>query len=94
MFPRNSKSTSVVIRKVSAARGWMAMSPAAEANEPIKRIFIVDPNAQFSIMLRSVLGGLAKEREKGWGVVSGAFEASGKPLRCSAGGRHDLGRQT
>ena len=56
MFPRISKCTSVVIRKVSAARGWMAMSPTTESSEPIKRIFIVDPNSQFSIMLRSVLG--------------------------------------
>ncbi len=34
----------------------MAMRPAAEVNEPIKRIVIVDPNSQFSVMLRSVLG--------------------------------------
>ena len=32
------------------------MRPAAEVNEPIKRIVIVDPNSQFSVMLRSVLG--------------------------------------
>src|SRR5437667_7669146 len=34
----------------------MEMNSAAAARDPIKRVLIIDPNARFSVMLRSVLG--------------------------------------
>ena len=71
----------------------MAMRPAAEVNEPIKRIVIVDPNSQFSVMLRSVLGkGYNVEQvraiQEGAERLRGAPGENSSPLASSAKHKH------